>query len=245
MGSTRFPGKILKKVGSYNILDIHIKRVLKSKKINSFLLATTKRKKDDDIIKFCLQKSINYFRGSEKDVLDRFYRAAKKYDCDYVIRLTSDCPLIDPKLIDKIIKYCINNNLDYCSNTLKPTYPDGQDIEIFKMNALYRAWEEAKIESDREHVTPYIWRNSTYNGEKKFKSDNFDEGFDYSNIRMTVDNSDDLKLIRHLVKYNGINCAWFDYANFINKKSNLYNINSNYVRNEGYLLSLENDNKAE
>ena len=125
--------------------------------IGKFILATTNKKVDDIIVNQCKKNNIAIFRGSENDVLDRFYQASKVYSCDYVLRLTSDCPLIDPKLIDKIVLFSQSKNLDYCSNTLKPTYPDGQDIEMIKVSALKKAWQFAKKSSDREHVTPYIY----------------------------------------------------------------------------------------
>ena len=132
-GSTRFPNKIMNKIGDETLLSIHINRIKKAKKINSIIIATT-NKKNDDVIKQQADKlNVNCFRGDEDDVLDRFYQAAKIHNPDYVVRLTSDCPLIDPILIDEIIKATISSNVDYCSNTLIESYPDGQDIEVFTL----------------------------------------------------------------------------------------------------------------
>src|SRR5690606_29188359 len=155
---------------------------------------------------------VKYFRGSEADVLDRFYQAVKDEKPEYVVRLTSDCPLIDSNLIDAIIQYTINKNLDYCSNTLNPGYPDGQDVEVFKFAALEKAWKEANLVSEREHVTPYIWKNSTFKKGELFSSDNFDEGFNMGHLRMTVDEQKDFNLIAHLVKALDITRPWLEYA---------------------------------
>tara|TARA_Y100000768_G_C23990707_1_gene692517 strand:- start:2003 stop:2809 length:807 start_codon:yes stop_codon:yes gene_type:complete len=241
MNSSRFPGKILQKIDSSTLLDIHIKRILMAKKINKFILATTTNKEDDVIAKHCEDNNLLSYRGSERDVLDRFFQASKIHKCDYILRLTSDCPLIDPKLIDKIIEYCQYKELDYCSNTLSPTYPDGQDIEIIKISALKKAWKEAKKNSDREHVTPYIWRNSNYLGGEIFNSYNFEEGYDYGDLRMTVDTVEDFMLIKAVIKKMGLNCTWKEYSDYIKSNSSLYNINVNNNRNDGYIKSIQKD----
>lgn len=131
-GSTRLPGKILKKIGEQTLLEIHIERILKSETISQLIVATTTKPDDKLIFDKMSEMGIQSYRGSENDVLDRFYQAVKNEDADYVIRLTSDCPLIDAKLIDKVVRYTIKNDLDYCTNTLLTKYPDGQDIEVFK-----------------------------------------------------------------------------------------------------------------
>src|SRR5690606_21561491 len=136
------------------------------------------------------------FQGSTEDVLDRFYNAVKDEKPEYVVRVTSDCPLIDAKLIDQVINMVIEKNLDYGSNTLKEEYPDGQDVEVFKFDALKNAWENASLLSDREHVTPYIRKNSSFNNKHLFKSENFDSPANMNHIRMTVDEPIDLETIR-------------------------------------------------
>ena len=158
-GSTRFPNKILQKVNGESLLSIHIRRIKNSKKINFIIIATTNKKGDDVVEEEANNLSVKCFRGSEEDVLDRFYQAAKPYNADYVVRLTSDCPLIDPNLIDKIIKIAIKSEVDYCSNTLVESYPDGQDIEVFSFSSLEKAWNESKLNSERDHVTPYMKKN--------------------------------------------------------------------------------------
>src|SRR5882672_5656637 len=164
MSSTRLPGKVMKRIGNVTLLELHIQRILKSKKVDQLVLATTISKEDISIVEVGNKLKVASYRGSVDDVLDRFYQSLKGMNPNYVVRLTSDCPLIDAELIDKIVQYTIDNKLDYCSNTLDPKYPDGQDVEVFTFAALTKAWNEAKLASEREHVTPYIWKNSTFKG---------------------------------------------------------------------------------
>src|SRR6267154_689909 len=126
-GSSRFPGKVLKKIKEETLLSIHLKRVLKSQLINKFVVATTNEPEAQEIGAIATACGVSFHRGSMDDVLDRFYQSIKGEQFDLVVRITSDCPLIDPALIDKVIRFTITNNLDYCSNTLDPKYPDGQD----------------------------------------------------------------------------------------------------------------------
>jgi spore coat polysaccharide biosynthesis protein SpsF len=243
MNSSRFPGKIAKEINGVSLLEMNLKRILNSKKISDFILATTSNK-DDDFTEYIGKKlNIKTFRGSEDDVLDRYYQAINKYSIiapDYVVRLTADCPLIDSALIDQVIEFTINNKLDYCSNTLEITYPDGQDVEVFKFFCLEKAWNSAKISSEREHVTPYIWKNSTTKGGSIFQSGNFSQGFNFGDLRMTVDEPADFELIKILVEQLGKEKTWHEYANYI-LENKLFMINNNIVRNEGFLKSIIND----
>lgn len=154
--STRLPAKVLKKVGDETLLDIHLQRVLKATKITTLVVATTIEDGSDEIVRVARRNGIECYRGSINDVLGRFYFAVKDMSPDYVVRVTSDCPLIDPHVIDHVITTCISAGCDYASNTLKPTYPDGIDTEVFRFSALERAYNEALLKSEREHVTPYI-----------------------------------------------------------------------------------------
>jgi spore coat polysaccharide biosynthesis protein SpsF len=139
-GSTRLPNKVLKKINGETLLSIHLSRILKSKKIDQLLVATTTEPADGAIEEVAKSMGLPYYRGSVSNVLDRYYQAAKPHHPDWVVRLTSDCPLIDAGLIDKIIDKAIELDVDYCSNTLDPTYPDGMDAEVFKYSALEKAW---------------------------------------------------------------------------------------------------------
>ena len=239
LGSSRFPRKIFKKINNKYLLEIHLNRLNSCKMIDKIIVATTDLYEDNKIEEKCKKWGFEVFKGSKDDVLDRFYKAAIISKANYVIRVTSDCPLIDSILIDDIISYTLKNKLDYCSNTLVENYPDGQDIEVFSFNSLKTAWLDSKLLSEREHVTPYIKFNSTFYGKNKFKSDNYDCEKNYNHIRMTVDEKIDLKIIEILIKKLGTDKRWFDYVNFIEK--NNINLNQSIIRNEGYLKSIKNE----
>jgi spore coat polysaccharide biosynthesis protein SpsF (cytidylyltransferase family) len=232
---------VLKEIQGNTLLDIHIERILKSKKITKLKIASTNEDKSEEIIKIATKHNIETYRGSINDVLERFYFCLKNEYVDYVVRITSDCPLIDPKIIYKVIDVCLSSNYDYVSNTLIPTYPDGMDVEVFKFSALEKAYHEATLKSDREHVTPYIWRNSSVKGGKLFSSFNVTNKHDYSNYRLTVDTLEDFQVIKALIESKGINKGWKEYISFLDKNPNIKRLNINNVRNEGYQKSLLND----
>lgn len=240
-GSSRLPNKVMKKVGKNTLLETHIRRISQSKRIDELIIATTTNSSDQQIQELAKSLKVKFYRGSENDVLDRFYQALRDSKSDYIVRLTSDCPLIDAELIDKVIDFVIENGLDYGSNTLHPTYPDGQDVEVFKFDAIERAWHEANLQSEREHVTPYIWKNSSFKGGKLFKSDNFEEGFDYRHIRITVDEQRDFDLVNRVINDLGTQKTWKEYAEHIINNADIFEINSGIVRNEGLQKSIKND----
>jgi spore coat polysaccharide biosynthesis protein SpsF (cytidylyltransferase family) len=243
-GSSRFPGKILKEVNKKTLLEIHIDRLKQSLLIDDIYIATTNKPIDAAIEKIAEKNQLKYFKGSEDDVLDRFYKTLSYIKCqkpDYVIRVTSDCPLIDPLLIDEIISSALERNLDYYSNTMDEKYPDGQDVEIFKFKALEKAWFEATLKSDREHVTPYIIRNSTYKGGNLFHADNHFLNENYNNVRMTVDEPNDLEVIKLLISNLGLNRKWQDYTEFYLKNEDIRKLNRDIERNQGYHLSIEKE----
>ncbi len=240
-GSTRLPGKILKKINGKSLLEIHINRIKKAKSINSIYIATTTSPKDDLVEKLAKDFNVNFYRGSEKDVLDRFYQTAKDIKPDYVVRLTSDCPLIDPQLIDDIVNVAVNSDLDYYTNGIEELYPDGQDVEVFKFSALKTAWLEAKLDSEREHVTPYIRNNSSYYGKTKFKSKNHGMNSNYNHVRLTVDEHSDFEVVKKIVENLGVNESWKTYADFYLNNKEILRLNKEIIRNEGYLKSLKQD----
>lgn len=241
-GSTRLPQKVLKKIQGKTLLEIHLNRVVQANKISKLIVATTTDKQDDAIVNITEKVGLDFYRGSVNDVLDRFYQAAKNYQPKWIVRLTSDCPLIDPELIDAVIEKAQKKDLDYCSNTLIEAFPDGQDIEVFKFSALKIAWENAKMQSEREHVTPYIRKKSTFMGGKFFRSDNFSCKENYNSVRLTVDEPNDFEVIKYLIHKIGFEGTWIDYTKeYLN--SSVSRLNSNIVRNEGYQKSIKNDKK--
>jgi len=239
-GSTRLPNKVLLKINGDELLKIHVDRVKDCKLVDKIMVATTVAPEDDVIISLCNQWDVSTSRGSVDDVLDRFYQAAKNINPKWVVRITSDCPLLDPALIDAVIALAQVNDVDYCSNILVENFPDGQDVEVFKFEALKKAWTEAKLKSEREHVTPFIRTNSSHNGGNLFSSINFPCAYDFSKIRMTVDELVDFELINKVVTNLGVKQNWLTYTNYI-IENQLTSINADIIRNEGMLKSLKND----
>lgn len=190
MTSTRLPGKVLKKVLRKTLLEYQLERVKYSKLIDEIIVATTTNDSDIPIIELCNQLGITFFRGSEDDVLERYYQAALENNGDVIVRLTSDCPLIDPKIIDKNIEMYLYGNYDYVSNTQERTYPRGMDTEVFSFELLKKADLNSLLDYEREHVTPYFYTNN-----KKFLIGQVKNQEDYSNYRLTVDTVEDLELI--------------------------------------------------
>tara|TARA_Y100001936_G_C16069421_1_gene669519 strand:- start:1376 stop:2137 length:762 start_codon:yes stop_codon:yes gene_type:complete len=239
-GSRRFPNKVLKTINGKSLLEIHLERIMKSKSIDDIYVATTRSSKDNIIEIIAKNLGIKTYRGSENDVLARFYNCIKNVKPKYIIRLTSDCPLIDPDLIDEIINFSREKDYDYISNTLIEHFPDGQDIELFKFSALEIAYKNAKKKSEREHVTPYIIKNSSFHNKNIFKSKNYSSTINYNSIRMTVDEEDDFKTIEYLVSKLGLKKNWKEYAEFL-KNNSSFVFNSNIIRNEGYLNSIKDE----
>lgn len=234
--SSRLPGKVLLPLGTGTVLDLHLKRIKKSKLITDFAAATTNEPEAGQIEKIALQNDFSCFRGSLDDVLDRFYQCAKSVKPDLVVRLTSDCPLIDPYYIDDLIKNFLNKKVDYSANCLNPTLPDGMDAEIFSFAALESAWKEATKKSEREHVTLFI-RNCG-----KFKIDSLEYPLDFGKFRLTLDTSEDYNLINKLVTKVGESGSMQDYIQCLIEHPEWLTINSQYERNEGLKKSLLKDN---
>ncbi|WP_394234922.1 cytidylyltransferase domain-containing protein [Niallia oryzisoli] len=193
MGSTRLPGKIMKAVNGRTLLEYQLERVKYAKTIDQVIVATTIKETEQPILELCERLGIDYYRGSEEDVLSRYYEAAKNYHVDAVVRLTSDCPIIDPEVIDKVVNCYLNNqsSVDYVSNTLERTYPRGLDTEVFSFEALSKAYDEAVLSRDREHVTAYFYTNSNL-----FKLLNVRNDQNFERYRWTVDTEEDFKLIQ-------------------------------------------------
>ncbi|HEK9103242.1 glycosyltransferase family protein [Bacillus cereus] len=226
MGSTRLPGKILKKVLDKTLLEYQIERVKKAKTIDQIIVATTTKLNDNPIIELCKQLSVPYYRGSEDDVLSRYYETATNFSVDVVVRLTSDCPIIDPNIIDKVVHCYLKqqNKYDYISNTLTRTYPRGLDTEVIPYRILKRTYEEANEPSHREHVTAYI-----YNNPGKFKLLNVQHDLDESKHRWTVDTKEDFILIKNIItRLYPVNSqfSFSDILNLLKQEPDLFYINS-------------------
>lgn len=233
MGSARLPGKVLAKVGNHCILGLINERLKKSKELDKIIVATSINTADNKIINFCESNNIEYFRGSEDNVLERFYTAALKYQAQEIVRITADCPLVDPKLVDRAIRLFRETSVDYLSNVNPPTYPDGYDVEVFSMNALSQAFKNSTTRDEIEHVTPYI-RNS-----KLFKSFNLSNNQDYSGIRLTVDEKNDLLVIKELYNFfePDIFFSLDDVINAFQSNPEKFRQNAHIKRNEGLRMN--------
>jgi glutamate-1-semialdehyde 2,1-aminomutase len=231
--STRFPGKVVKKINNKTILEILIRRLSRSKHITKIIVACSNNRNDKAIVTICRKLGVNYFIGSENDVLNRFYHAAKKYRGINILRITADCPLIDPNIVDDVIRNFFLKNVDYASNVNPPTFPDGLDVEVFKFKVLKKAYMNAKKSAEREHVTPFIINN------KKFRKFNLKNSIDCSSLRLTLDEKEDFILIAKIIKYfkNNLNFNLKNILDLYKKKKNFFLNSSNLVRNEGYNLN--------
>jgi spore coat polysaccharide biosynthesis protein SpsF len=239
-GSTRLPGKVLMEVNNTPLLKIHLDRLSKSRNVDKIIVATTRNEEDDIIERIGKEWGYEVYRGSENDVLDRYYQTVKNLNPKWIVRVTSDCPLIDPILVDKVIEITKAENKDYGSNVIDETFPDGQDVEVFKFSALEKAWNEANKLSEREHVTPFIRNNSDLKSGNLFSAISYKNKTDYSKIRMTVDEQKDYELINKIITDLGSEQSWLYYTEYI-IKNDLVKINGSIKRNEGYLKSLKKD----
>jgi spore coat polysaccharide biosynthesis protein SpsF len=194
LGSTRLPGKVLKQVLGKTLLEYQIERVQRAKLIDEIIVATTTSEKDQSIVDLCRTHSIPYYRGSEDDVLSRYYEAATEFSLDTIIRLTSDCPLIDPEIIDQTIELFMRNEFDYTANIVKRTFPRGLDVEVFSKATLKKLHETAQKQEHKEHVTTFIFDHLD-----DFKIGSLEDSKDYSQLRWTVDTAEDFLLIERIL----------------------------------------------
>jgi len=225
MASTRLPGKVLMDIEGRPMLWHIIDRLKASKLLEAIIVATSADAKDDLIYDFCHKESLDVYRGSQDDVLDRYYRAAKSYNLDLVVRITGDCPLIDPSIVDRTIQVFLDAmpNSDVATNCIKRTYPRGLDTEVFSFSLLENMWKNAKKDYHREHVTPYIYEHldilnisSTENKE------------DLSCLRWTVDEESDMEFVRQVYKklyQDGKIFFMKDVLNLLREESHLSSIN--------------------
>lgn len=239
MTSTRLPGKVLMDLNGVPMLRQVIARVDAAGTIDQIVVATTVNATDDAVAEYCEANGIHFFRGSESDVLDRYYQAARHFGADIVVRLTADCPLLDPLVIDRVVRAFLSGEYDYVSNTIDVSYPDGLDTEVFSFPALERAWREAKLTSEREHVTSYIWKHPGL-----FRLSNVKHEKDFSKLRWTVDEPQDLEFVRMIYQHfsSGQAFGMEQIISLLQDHPELHEINADFERNEGYQKSLKEDN---
>ena len=240
MGSNRLPGKVMKDILGKPMLWYLINRLQHSQLIEKIVIAVPDKESDKVLVEFAEEIGIDSFAGSEEDVLDRYYGAAKKYNAETIVRITGDCPLIDPDLVDLVVDHYLKNKdkIDFVHNGL--SYPDGiVETEVFSFNVLEEAWKRAKFVSEREHVTAYIWKNNYI-----FRIDTLEHIEDLSHLRLVVDDARDFALVdeifKHLYKKDKI-FHLNDILDFLYKNPHLLELNKRTLRNEGYVKSIEND----
>lgn len=236
MSSTRLPGKVLKKLGNKPMLQVQLERLKQASSCQKLIVATSVDASDDAIVSLCEQLGIASFRGDLNDVLARFYQCANQFKLDHVVRICGDSPLIDPVLVDEVVKYHLSEHADYTTNCIKRHFPDGQDIEVFTFNALKHAFNTAKKPSEREHVTPYI-RDCGL-----FKLADYEIEEDYSAFRTSVDHPEDFLVISEI--YNALSHGKYGYqeiAQFLINNPQVNALNADIELNEGYKLSLLQD----
>ena len=237
--SSRLPGKVLLDLEGRTVLERVVERVARASRVDEVVVATSTAEHDELIAELCARKGIKVFRGSLDDVLDRFYQCARSLRPDTVVRITADCPMIDPAVIDMVIEAHMRNGAVYTANILKETFPDGEDVEVFSFTALERAWKAAKLQSEREHVTPYIRKNPDL-----FKQHNVECPRDLSAQRWTLDNEEDLALIKAVYAALYTKSPFFgleEIARFLHSRPEVGELNARIKRNEGYAASLKKD----
>ena len=222
MGSTRLPGKVLKDIGGETMLARVVRRAQQATLLDQIVVATTVESGDDVIVAECECLRVPVFRGDEQDVLDRYYQAAKAYDADTVVRVTSDCPLIAPEITDRVIRAFLDETPDCASNTLGRTYPRGLDTAVVTTAALARAWREAPEPYQRAHVMPYIYQNPDL-----FRLLSVTGEVDYSNYRWTVDTQEDLDFVRAVYDRlgNDDTFGWRDVLKILAQEPELTELN--------------------
>ena len=238
MTSTRLPGKVLMEVMGRPLLSYQIERLQFSKRIADIIIATTVNKEDDPIAALARTEGVSIFRGSEDDVLDRYYQAGKLYSAQNIMRLTADCPLLDANICDLIALRYLETNVEYIATG--PSFAEGLDCEVFRLSALERSWKEVRLKSEQEHVTPYI-----RNHPEIFQSMNLENETDDSRYRMTVDTEEDFLVVKaileNLYRGKGQYFTIADIKSFLDMHPEIYKLSAHIIRNEGLLKSLQED----
>ena len=225
-----------------SLLGHLVKRIKASRYVNDIVIATTTNERDNAIVEFAKAENLKFYCGSEDDVLDRFYQASVLYGLETIVRVTPDCPMLDPDVMDIVISKFSEGNYDYVSNVITPTFPDGLDTEVFSFQSLEKIWHEARLPSEREHVTAYILKHPELFRQFNVKR----EGEDLSWMRWTVDTQRDLEFVNKIFEYLYTPNEIFhmeDVLALLKENPQLLKINSGILRNEGYKISLLKDKK--
>jgi len=239
VSSSRLPGKVLMPIMGTPMLLQQIKRLKASRLIEHIVVATSINESDDPLVELMKHEGIAYFRGSLDNVLDRFYQVALLHSPEHIVRITGDCPVVDPCIVDNVIGIHLHEGNDYTTNALSPSFPDGLDVEIMTFNALRTAWETSQLPSEKEHVTYFIQKHP-----EVFRLKNVKSKKDLSFLRWTVDEQEDFELISEFYKelypakpdFNTI-----DILDLLDRRPGLRFLNTQFDRNEGLDKSLQED----
>lgn len=247
MGSSRLPNKVMMSVLGKPLLGWMLDRLALSQKIDDIIIATTTESHDDQIANFANRVGCRIFRGSENDVLDRYYQAACMVMPDAIARLTADCPLIDPMVVDRVVTEYSIGRWDFVSNTepLPSSWPDGMDVSVFKFDALVRAWKQAQKPSEREHVTFHFWNNPQI-----FRCKRIEHETDISRYRLTLDYPEDFKVIEAIIQHFGgedlsaiIRVSMTDIITYLDNNRDIFKLNQKFFSGIGWMPSLKRDKK--
>lgn len=227
MGSSRLPGKVLMDLAGETVLARVVRRSSRAALVDQVVVATSLSLMDDRVISECARLGVEHFRGSEANVLNRYYRCAQAFAATTVVRITADCPFVDPALVDLTICAFQQNPCDYASNALVPGYPRGLDVEVFTMSALTRAWQEARKPYEREHVTPYFYEHP-----ELFRLVSVNPDRDHSGLRWTLDTVEDLELLRAIYARLGDrdDFCWEDALQIVLREPLLAAMNSHVIQ---------------
>ena len=240
MNSSRLPNKMLADIGGKPMLSHVIDRTMESKLIDKLSVATTTDVTDDSIDDFCKTNKVHVYRGSEDDVLDRFYNLARLQKADDIVRITGDCPFVDPEIIDEVITVYKDGNYDYVTNSMRYTYPDGLDVEIFSYEALQKAWENSTSLREREHVVSYFKYSGLFKIRNVMNPDPVKHEY-----RWSVDQPADLRFVREvysqLVSQGNLEFRMNDILKLLSENPHILDINSNIDRNQGSYTSYASD----
>jgi spore coat polysaccharide biosynthesis protein SpsF (cytidylyltransferase family) len=245
MGSTRLPNKVMMPVLGKPLLGWMIERIAACAEVDEIVIATTTDARDDVIAQYVQSLGRSVYRGSEEDVLDRYYNAACLVDADTVVRITADCPLLDPKVVDELIRQFVIRDVDFLSNSepLPSSWPDGMDVSIFSFSALRLAWEKAVKPSEREHVTFYFWNNLA-----QFACERVEHNPDWSKYRITIDYPEDFALLNTIIEYFGADdsraittLSMEDIVSFLETNPSTFNLNKEFQRGLGWTPALARD----
>lgn len=229
MGSTRLPNKVMKPIGGVPMIEVLLSRLSRATEVDQIVVATSVDARNQALVEYINKLGYACEQGSENDVLDRYVQAARAHQADVVVRITGDCPLVDPELVDEVIRRFKSSNADYFSNISPPTYPDGLDIEVFFLKALEQASQETDKAYDHEHVTPYLRESG------RFKTASMQHGHDLSALRWTVDEPADLAVIEKIFQFFSprTDFSWTEVLELQHSQPDIFHMNQDIIRNEG------------